>query len=151
MAKQQRKSILLLLMDVTDLSADGFKIVRLSDISRVECHAPEKWFEKILREEEIVKTVQAPFTIDLSTWKSVITSIKRHARTIMIEDENPDDDLYIIGKVKRVESQTVSIHHIDAGGYWEQGVRVIPYSRITAVTFGDRYSRLCSKYVRHPS
>jgi hypothetical protein len=141
---------LVLLMDVTDLSADGFKIVRLRDVSRIDRRGSEKWFEQILRQEGIVKAIKAPFQIDLSTWKSAIADIKAHLRKMVVEDEDPDDDLYVIGEVKRLNAQTVSIRHFDPVGHWERSDRVIPYSRITAVTFDDRYTTLCSKYVGDP-
>lgn len=69
---------------------------------------------------------------------------------MIIEDENPDDDLFVIGKVKRLNTQTLSIRHFDPIGHWERSDRIIPYSRITAVTFDDRYTTLCSKYALEP-
>src|SRR5262245_51094136 len=65
---------LALLADVTDLSADGFKIVRIADISRLERDGSEKWFETVLRKEGIIKGIRTPFEIDLSTWKTALTA-----------------------------------------------------------------------------
>jgi len=139
---------LVLLKDVTDLSADGFKIVRIRDISRIDRRDSERWFEEILRREGIVDDARAPFKIDLSTWKSAIGAIKGQSRNVIIEDESPDDDLFVIGKVSRLNARTLSIRPFDAVGHWELNDHVIPYSRITAVTFDDRYTTLCSKHVR---
>ncbi len=67
-----------------------------------------------------------------------------------IEDENPDDELFLVGRVTRLSPKTVSIRHFDALARWERSDRVIPFARITAVTFDDRYTTMYSKYVREP-
>ena len=141
---------LVLVNDVTDLSRDGYKVLRIRDISRIERGGSEKVVEKILRSEGIVTEIAAPFEIDLSNWRSAIAAIKAQSRNIIIEDENPDDDLFLIGRVTRLSSETVSIRPFDPLARWELSDRVIPCSRITAVTFDDRYTILYSKYVREP-
>ncbi len=63
---------LVLILDVTDFSSDGYQILRIGDISRIEGGGSEKVLEKILRSEGIVTDIAAPFEIDLSNWKSAI-------------------------------------------------------------------------------
>jgi len=140
---------LVLLMDVTDLSIDGFKIVRIEDILTIERRGPEEWFEHILRSEGIVIDVRAPFEVSLANWKSAIAAIKNRSRHLIVECEEAEDP-FIIGDVRHLNARTLAIRYFDAVGDWELSDRVIPYSRITSVTFGDRYTALCGKYVREP-
>jgi hypothetical protein len=137
---------LVLLHDVTELESDGYKIVRLRDVSSVEYMGSEKFYERILREEGIVTEVRPPFKIDLSNWKSAIGSIQKRSRPIIIEDENPENPIFLIGKVRRLTTRTVAIRHFDSAGRWELSDRVMRYSQITAVGFDDRYSTLYCKY-----
>ena len=143
-------SELVLIKDVSGFSTDGYQVLRIGDISRIERAGTEKVYEKILRSEGIVKEIAAPFEIDLSNWKSAIGSIKAQSRNMAIEDENPDDDLFLVGRVTRLLPKTVSIRHFDPLACWERADRVIPYTRITAVTFDDRYITMYSKYVHDP-
>ncbi len=141
---------LALLLDTRELEWDGYKIVRVQDTTSLDYRESEKFYERILRDEGIVTDIRVPFKIDLSSWKSAIGAIKNQSRNMIIEDENPDDEVFHIGKVTRLSTRTVSICHFDAVGHWELSDRVIPYSRITAVTFDSRYIRLYSKYVCKP-
>jgi hypothetical protein len=136
---------LVLVLDVTDFSNDGFQVLRIRDFSRIERGGYEKVFERILRGEGIVTEVAAPFKIDLSNWRTAIGSVKSHSRNLIIED-----DLFLVGRVTRLSTQTFSLRQFDALARWELSDRIIPYSRVTAITFNDRYSTLYSKYVRNP-
>jgi hypothetical protein len=139
---------LALFLDARELEWDGYKIVRIQDITSLDYRGSEKFYERILRGEGIVTDIRMPFKIDLWSWKTAISAIKNQSRSMIIEDENPDDEIFLIGKVTRLSARTVSICHFDAVGHWELSDRVMPYSRITAVTFDCRYIRLYSKYVR---
>lgn len=141
---------LVLLHVVTDFDPDGFQIVRIEDITSIEYRGFEKFHERVLRAEGLINDIRPPFKMDLSDWKSAIGAIKDHSRIVIIEDEDPDDELFLIGKAKRLNSQTLSIRQFDAAGRWELNDRIVPYSRISAVTFDDRYSNLYGKYVRDP-
>ena len=141
---------LVLVQNVTDFSSDGYKVLRIGDISRIERGGSDKVYERILRSEGIVTEIAAPFKINLSNWRSAIGAINGQSRNMTIEDENPDDELFLIGRVTRLSLQSLSIRPFDPLARWELSDRVIPYSRITAVTFDDRYTTLYSKYVREP-
>lgn len=104
-------------------------------------------YEKILRGEGIVAEIAAPFKLDLSDWKTAIGAIKSQKRIIIVEDEDLDDDLFLVGRVTRLTRQTASIRAIGPLALWELTDRVIPCARITAVTFDGRYSTLFGKYV----
>jgi hypothetical protein len=80
-----------------------------------------------------------------------IGAIKEQSRNIIIEDESPEDDLFLIGRVTRLNTKTISLRPFGILALWELSDRLIPYSRITAVTFDDRYTTLYSKYVRQPT
>lgn len=140
----------MLVKDVTNFTSDGYQILRIGDVSRVERGGSEKVMERILRNEGIVTDAAAPFEIDLSNWRSAIGSIKAQSRNMAIEDEDPDNDLFLVGRVTRLSAKTVSIRHFDPLACWERSDRVITNSRITAVTFDDRYTTMYSKYVREP-
>jgi len=137
---------LMLLRDVSDLWPDGFKVVRIRDVSRIARRAGEKWCQHMLSSERLVKTKKPPFHVELAGWKSAAESISRHVSCLIIEDENPDDDRFVLGNVRRLGVKALSIRPLEPSGIWALDDVTFPYPRITAVTFDDRYSRLFGKY-----
>ncbi|MBI3865895.1 MAG: hypothetical protein HY290_28810 [Planctomycetia bacterium] len=141
-------SDLALVQDISDFSSDGYQILRIDDISRIDRGGAEKFLERILQSEGIVTKACAPFDIELSNWRTAIGAIKSNSQNMIVEDEKPDDELFLVGRVTRLSAKSLAIRHFDAVGYWELSDRVVPYSRITAVTFDDRYTTMYSKHVR---
>lgn len=136
-----------------DFILDGFQIRKISDLKKIEIK--DDICVKINKEKKLLDNVQTP-DIDLSAWKSVFQSLKELDYYIIIQNEksesacdnkeNLEEDLYYIGTIKKVNKSTVELHPFDADGIWFDEV-TIPYSKITSVTFGDRYSKTWKEYL----
>lgn len=126
-----------------DFLIDGFEINRISDIKKIELKDDE--CVKINRTLKLLDGIIKP-SIDLTSWKTIFKSISRMDFWIIIENRNTND--FYIGKIKKVKKHSVVIKHFDAFGVWQKKIH-IPYSEISSVRFGDRYSTNWKKYLKN--
>lgn len=128
-----------------DFLLDGFHINRISDIKKIEFK--DDLCVKINKEKKILNDVVKP-DIDLSSWKAVFKSLKKLNCYIIIKNEYQDkkESFFYIGSIKKAKRSSVLFRPFDADGIWFDDVD-IPYSKITGVTFGDRYSKAFQEYL----
>ena len=136
---------LLLGIEEDDFILDGFQIRKISDLKKIEIN--DGICAKINEEKKLLENIKKP-KIDLSSWKAVFESLKTLNILIIIENENNDKDerFFYIGYVSKIKKSSVIFSAIDADGAWNDNIE-ITYSRITSVTFGDRYSTTWQKYL----
>lgn len=147
---------LILGIEEDDFILDGFQIRKIADLRKIEIK--DDICVKINREKKLLDNVQKP-DIDLSSWKSVFESLReldcyitiQHEINVLrvcenncenkenLETENLEESLFYIGTIKKVSKSAVELHPFDDV--------TIPYSKITSVTFGDRYSQTWKEYL----
>lgn len=140
---------LLLIKFYYDFSFDGFKILRMQDLTEVRYNATDKFVEKILIEEGLISEEQQSIIKNLDHWKDTFLELKTLNKNIIVELEDYDgDDLsFFIGKIIEVNNDFISFRHFNSIGEWEEKPEKIFYKDISIVTFDDRYSSIISKYV----
>ncbi|MDE6868640.1 MAG: hypothetical protein K2J83_05840 [Clostridia bacterium] len=128
-----------------DFMLDGFQIRKISDLKKIEIK--NDICMKIIEEENLLSNVSKP-PVDLSSWKSVFASLNALNVYIIIENENTveDEGFFYLGYVTAIKDCCVIISSVDANGEWFDDIK-IPYSKITSVTFNDRYSKTWQKYL----
>ena len=136
---------LLLGIEEDDFTLDGFQIRKITDLRKIEindCLCP-----KMNEENQLLAEVKKP-EIDLSSWRAVFESLKELNCFLIVENEEmqSDDDFFHLGFIKAVKDTCVVFSSVDADGEWTEYV-IIPYSKITSVTFNDRYSKTWQKYL----
>jgi hypothetical protein len=139
---------LILLMFVYDFFLDGYKIVATRDVTAIKCGEVEAWQENILRSEAVVDDVSAPFAFDLSTWKAALGSLKKHARHVILENETPGSEIFLIGRIERLDSNAATLATFDPLGNWETDRSRIRYDEITVAAFDGNYLKMHTKYLR---
>lgn len=129
-----------------DFLLDGFSIRRFCDLKKVEIKY-DKCLE-ILKSEKVLDGVEAPH-LDLTDWYSAFLSLQKLNKNIIIEHNslNEEEWMYYIGKIEKVLKTKVVFKHFDADGIWQDEPYIIPFSKITSVTFDSRYVTVFSKYV----
>lgn len=129
-----------------DFILNGYSIRRIRDITKVEIK-DDKCLEINILEGNI-NNLYVP-EVDITSWKSIFTSLKNLGKNIIIEDESLDEDewQFFIGRIESVHSNFVYFKHFDADGFWQEESYKIPYSKVTSVTFGSRYVEVFSKYL----
>lgn len=131
-----------------DFNFGGYHIGRISNIDTVDTRTKgDKLFE-IINTEGIHKYLEVP-AIDLSDWKTVFYSLQKRGEYIIIKNERDYDSGYsfIIGKIIKVTSRSVTMKNFDCDGEWEEKLYEIPFSKITTVEFNTRYCNVFSKYI----
>lgn len=136
---------LLLGIEEDDFILDGFQIRKISDLKKIE--VKDDICVKINEEKKLLENIKRP-EIDLSSWKAVFESLKNLNILIIVENENHDksDRFFYIGYVSKIKKLSIIFSVIDADGVWYDNIE-ITYSKITSVTFGDRYSTTWQEYL----
>ncbi len=127
-----------------DFILDGFQIRKISDLKKIEIK--DDLCPKMNEENQVLTGVKKP-EIDLSSWKTVFESIDKLKCYLIVENEKPEKDgnFFYLGYIKDIKKSYAVFSSVDADGKWAENV-IIPYSKITSVTFKDRYSTTWQKH-----
>lgn len=143
----------LVLMQVFhDFYSEGYEVIRLSGIKRIESKVEDSFFTDILREEGILKEVGLKYEVDLTDFRSLIQRLFELKKPVIIECEEveSDDDHivdFILGKIIVVKETSLVMHGVDAAGNWDDKPTEIDYRSITKVQFDTPYLNTFLKYV----
>ncbi len=140
----------ILLQECSDFELGGYSIIPRATITKIRYNKYDKFYDKIMRKEKVLKKVGKKWKIDLKSWNSIFKSIQNTKLNAIIECEEPEKDYFYIGAIKDVKKKSVSILPFDAQGNWEKAATKQPYEAITKVTFDDRYVNVFSKYLAKP-
>lgn len=134
-------------MEEDDFILDGFQIRKIPDLKKIEIK--NGICVKINEKQKLLADVKIP-KIDLSSWRTVFESLKVLDIFIIIQNENNDKNncFFYIGNVRKIKKSTIIFSYFDVDGIWYDDIE-IPYSKITSVTFGDRYSKTWQEYLLH--
>lgn len=141
-----RSENLLLIEYYNDFCQDGYKVVRIGDITGVYYNEEERFYEEILKQEGIYKGLSIPGMEKIYNWKSLFEKLKKLYQTIIIECEEYDIEDFYIGKILKIKEKCLQFLYFDTMGRWRESPNEINFNEITSVTFADRYSAIYSKY-----
>lgn len=124
---------------------DGFQIRKISDLKKIEIK--DDLCTKINKDKQILKNATAP-SVQLSSWYDIFCSMSKITKYLIVENEHEKKNgpYFYLGKVKKIKKSSIIFSPFDADGKWFDDVE-LPFSEITSVTFGDRYSKTYGEYV----
>lgn len=122
---------------------DGYAVRRLAQVHTVRLRSGK--YEKINRLHGVADGICTP-PVDISTWQTLFSSLQKLDTYVTIEDEK--NGSFAIGEIRNVYARRVDFLDFDADGVWQNDLWEIPYSTITKVTWGDRYSLNWQRYLR---
>jgi hypothetical protein len=133
-----------------DYNVDGYKILRIKDLTDVRYNATDHFFEEILIKEGLVVDEQQLVVNKLDHWIDTFFELKTIDKNIIIELEDYDGDglSFFIGKIIKVDNDSIYFHNFNSIGEWDEEPVKIFYKDISLVSIDDRYSRIISKYVK---
>ena len=117
-----------------DFIIDGYEVCRLRDIKRVKLI--DNATVEINRQNGILDESDPP-KLDISSWKNVFGSLEKTGLYVIVRNEYKG--FFRIGKIKKVKKSGVVFKAFDIDGVWQPKIK-IPFSDITSVQFGNRYS-----------
>lgn len=135
---------LILLHEQVDFLFDGYTVIRRKDIARSFTSESNDYIARIMKKEgrweRVPRWVKK---LPLDSWADLLQQFV--GKVVILENERTDD--FYIGPVMESSSTSVRIHYFDGCGDWGEVERV-PFSKITRMKFGDRYSTTHAKYLR---
>lgn len=137
----------LLIHQQEEFNLNGFSIIRKDQFDSIRYGKFEKAIENILLKEEISnKDLKPEFDLDLTSWASIFSSLKKADRHVIIECEHKG--YFFIGKIEKVKKKSLELRYYDAAGLWEKETTKIKYKKITIVKFDERYTKTFRKYLK---
>lgn len=126
-----------------DFQLDGYCIRKMSQLKKVEVNTNK--CNEINKRYGITRGIKAP-DIDLSDWRTISDSLKTKEQFIIVEDEIHGE--FAIGVVVKAKKNKLFLRAFDADGVWYDDILKIPYSTITNVEWGTRYSDMWERYMK---
>jgi len=117
-------------------------------VSKLRYDDSDRFFERIQKKEGIANQVGLAYPTELANWHGFFKSFQKSGKNIIVENENPEEELFIIGKIQKVNKTSVTILGFDAKARWHKEPTKISYSEITCVSFDSRYIKIFSKYLK---
>jgi hypothetical protein len=143
------KGFLFLQLDY-DFMLDGYAIIRLDDFDSLRHSSYERTQRKIFNAEGIFETTYGfGKHLPLTSWTDILKALKSHDLHIIVENINKDYLDFWIGEIKNVTDKSVSIHNYDPDGQFDDKPKSIKLDTISVIKFGDRYSTVFRKYLKH--
>lgn len=137
----------LLVQYLNDFQLDGYKIIRLKDISFVRVGEFERFYEHILKSEDIYDEIIVPLIPDLGNIKNIIKEFKYTGKTLIIKCENKEEGKSYIGRINYFNTKSFSFLCLNSIGEWNGESSQMAYNEISSIRFDDRYTKIISKYL----
>lgn len=129
-----------------DFELDGFAVLRIGDIERVEIRENERTFRRLAR--AAIAGAPAPPPLELSSWGAVFRSVQSAGRFAIVECEIPGDEDFDLGPVLAVRRGSADLHSHDTSGRTWPFPTQWRFERVTCVRFGDRYVEAFEHHAR---
>ena len=143
------KGFLFLQLDY-DFMLDGYAIIRLGDFDSLRLSSYERTQRKIFNAEGIFSTSYGfDKPLPLTNWTDILKTLKSYDLHVIIENINKGYLDFWIGEIKNVSDKSVRIHNYNPDGLFDDKPKNIKLDNISIITFGDRYSTIFRKYLKH--
>jgi len=139
----------LLIQKEEEFFLNGYGIIRKDHFDSLRYGKTDRAFKKILKSEGILdKDYGISNDMNLKSWMTIFTDLKKFDYHVIVECEDLKDPLFVIGPIRRVNKDSVSIQYYDPTGLLDKKVTTMKYKDVTLVKFDDRYINVFRKYLR---
>jgi len=143
------KRFLLLQLD-HDFMLDGYAIIKLDDFDSIRHSSYERTQRKIFNAEGILTTTYGfDKYLPLTSWTEISKALKSYDLHVIVKNINKDHLDFWIGEIKTVTEKSMSIHNYNPDGQLDDKPKNIKLDTIRIIKFGDRYSTIFRKYLKH--
>ncbi len=135
--------------DFSDFNPDGFVVFRKKDISEIRRTDNEKFFDKIIREENLLRNVrilkrEAPFR--LGTFENMFSQLKEIGIPVIIECLYEEEEVFQLGTVNQCDEDGLTLQYLSSFGVFDHEPMQVDYDDITFFRFGSPYANLFLKH-----
>lgn len=146
----------LMIADTCDYEYDGYVIVKWENIEEIEYNERAIFESKIIKNENGKPNIVNVIDIKLDSYKTIFNYFLDKNENITIYCDNcsekyVDEDTTTalnIGKIIEVKDDYILFKRFDGVGKWYPENKIY-YSDISEILFGDRYTRIMSKYIHN--
>lgn len=139
----------ILLQKEEEFYLNGYAIFRKDHFDSIRCNKFDKTFKRILKAEGIFDADYGiKKRIRMKDWQAIFEDLKKHDYHVIVECEDLEDPLFVIGPIKSVGKNAVGIQYYDPTGLLDKKATKVPYRDITLVKFADRYIEVFRKYLK---
>lgn len=146
----------LMIADTCDYEYDGYVIVKWENIEEIEYNERAIFESKIIKNENGKPNIVNVIDIKLDSYKTIFNYFLDKNENITIYCDNcsekyVDEDTTTalnIGKIIEVKDDYILFKRFDGVGKWYPENKIY-YSDISEILFGDRYTRIMSKYTHN--
>ncbi len=139
----------LLIQPEEEFLLNGYTIIRKDHFDAIRCNKFDKAFKRVLKAEGVFNTNYGiKDKVRLNDWQTIFTDLKKHDYQVIVECEDLEDPLFVIGPIQKVNTNSVSILYFNPTGLLDKKPTKVKYKDITLVKFDCRYINVFRKYLR---
>jgi hypothetical protein len=138
---------LVLLQSFHDFYCQGYEVLRLRDIEKVESSKTERFFECMFEREGILENIGIQYQVNLTNFELLLKSLNDIKKPVIIECEENVKNKFYIGEIVALEEKHIKFKHFNSIGQWKKKEYKIEYNLITKVQFDTPYLNTFIKYL----
>ena len=142
---------LTLIQHIYDFNHEGLNVVNTPDITSIDSTDTAQLHRLILAEEGLIPDIGPFDDAPLSAWKDLLGYFAATNPIVILECEQPEDDVFLIGRIARLTDYEAHIHYFNGAAEWEADPRKMTYEYITRFQVFTNYTNKYQAYFeRHP-
>ena len=135
--------------DLSDFNYDGLVVFRKADIIEVRYSENEVFFEKILKAENILRSIRLqkrenPFRV--GTLKRMLEQLEKLKIPVIFECLYDEEEKFQIGPIESTHIDKIKITYFNSAGEFDEKPVEINFTDITFLRFDSPYANLFYKY-----
>lgn len=132
---------LVLLQYVYDFRLDGLIVLRRRDITSVETSHTDEFQTQLLQDSGLFAQINFNPGYDLTNWESLLNTLGKQAKYIILENEALEDPAFCIGELRNVTRDSVDMLGFNGVGRWDDMETCILHNEITSLQAFTNYIR----------
>lgn len=141
-------SDLVLLQYVYDFNLDGLMVLRLSDITSMVSDSTDIVQTNILKDEGLYSEIDFTKHYAVADWYAVFSTIGREYGFCIVEDESPDYPVFMLGELRKVENERVTVLGFSGAASWDDGASEIAFKDISSFQVGNNYLNVYERHLK---
>ncbi len=140
---------LVLLQHECDFQLDGLRLIRTSDITKIEHRKTDAFHQQMLKDDGTYDQIDFSKTYDLESWYTAFNGITKDNRFIIIEDEideNEESFIFTIGDIQDIGKASITMLGFGTEAEWYETQDEIAYDKITCVQLNSDYIQGYERY-----
>lgn len=139
--------------DLSDFNYDGFVIVRKTDVAEIKRSDNEKFFNRILKEEKIIRNIRLrkrEIGFRVGEMEEMFAQLRKKNFPVIVECLYGSEDSFQIGPIVQVKENKMKMDYFNSLGEFDEQPVSIKYKDITFVRIDSPYANLFYKYATRP-